>query len=90
MPHRSGTLQLFIAMFLTRDWLLIVFSRVVPHDTNNSIAMAARMVAIFVCPRSNNSCRQVFVLAVANRCLRLMSTTRMVAVRRTGQQHHRM
>ena len=73
-------------MLRVRAFSCCVLSRVVPHDTNNSIAMTARMVAMFVCSRSNNNHRQVLVLAVASRCLRLMSTTRMVAVLRIGRR----
>ena len=34
MPHRSGTLQLFSVMFLTRDLTVIVLSRVVSQAVN--------------------------------------------------------
>ena len=37
MPHRSGTLQLFSVMFLTRDLTVIVLSRVVSQAVNISI-----------------------------------------------------
>jgi hypothetical protein len=36
MPHRSGTLQLFSVMFLTRDLTVNVLSRVVSQAVNIS------------------------------------------------------
>jgi hypothetical protein len=38
MPHRSGTLQLFNVMFLTRDLTVIVLSRVLSQAVNISIS----------------------------------------------------
>jgi hypothetical protein len=43
MPHRSGTLQLFSVMFLTRDLTVIVLSRVVSQAVKiTSIAKLAK------------------------------------------------
>jgi len=38
MPHRSGTLQLVNAEFLTRDFVVSVLSRVVSQAVNISIS----------------------------------------------------
>jgi len=43
MPHRSGTLQLVNAEFLTRDFVVSVLSRVVSQAVNStSIAKLAK------------------------------------------------
>ncbi len=73
-----------------RAFSCCVLPRVVSHDINNISAMTARMVAMSVLLHSSNSCRQVLALVVANRYFRQESTTRMVAVRQTGQRHDRM
>ena len=72
-----------------RAFSCCVLSRVVSHDINNISAMTARMVAMSVLLHSSNSHRQVLALVVANRYFRLVSMTRMVAVRQIRRAHHR-
>jgi len=55
MPHRSGTLQLSNVMFLTRDFTVIVLSRVVSQAVNISIKANSpyRTLRLWACRKLN-------------------------------------